>query len=67
MLEETRQAIRGMHNLKAPDLDSLVVELLKIDDPAEPIVLERFNAILVEVWKVTTGGSHFSRTQAKCF
>ena len=30
--------------------DSLVVELLKTDEPAEPIVLERFHAILVEVW-----------------
>ena len=39
-----------MHNWKAPDPDSLVVELLKIDEPAEPIVLERFHAILVEVW-----------------
>ena len=49
-LEKTRQEIRGMRNWKAPDPDSLVVELLKIDEPAEPIVLERFNAILVEVW-----------------
>ena len=38
---------------KAPGPDSLVTELLKIDEPAEPIVLERFHAILVEVW---TGG-----------
>ena len=52
-LEETRRAIRGMHNWKAPGPDSLVAELLKIDEPAEPIVLERFHAILVEVW---TGG-----------
>ena len=42
-----------MHNWKAPDPDSLEAELLKIDEPAEPIVLERFHAILVEVW---TGG-----------
>ena len=42
-----------MHNWKAPGPDSLVAELLKIDEPAEPIVLERFHAILVEVW---TGG-----------
>ena len=49
-LEETRRAVRGMHNWKAPGPDSLVVELLKIDEPAEPIVLERFHAILVEVW-----------------
>ena len=48
-LEETRRAIWGMHNWKAPDPDSLVAELLKIDEPAEPIVLERFHAILVEV------------------
>ena len=53
-LEETRQAIRGMHNWKAPYIyiygpDSLVAELLKIDEPAEPIVLKRFHAILVEV------------------
>ena len=84
-LEETRQAIRGMHNWKAPGPDSLVAELLKTDEPAEPIVFERFRAILVEVWTggevpqqcstrsrtdptvITTGGSHFSRTQAKCF
>ena len=52
-LEETRRSIRGMHNWKAPGPDSLVAELLKIDEPAEPIVLERFHAILVEVW---TGG-----------
>ena len=52
-LEETRRAIRGMHNWKAPGPDSLVAELLKIDEPAEPIVLERFHAIVVEVW---TGG-----------
>ena len=39
-----------MHNWKAPGPDSLVAELLKIDGPAEPIVLERFHAILVEVW-----------------
>ena len=52
-LEETRREIRGMHNWKAPSPDSLVAELLKIDEPAEPIVLERFHAILVEVW---TGG-----------
>ena len=48
-LEETRRAIRWMHNWKAPGPDSLVAELLKIDEPAEPIVLERFHAILVEV------------------
>ena len=48
-LEETRRAIRGTHNWKASGPDSLVVELLKIDEPAEPIVLERFHAILVEV------------------
>ena len=29
-----------MHNWKAPGLDSLVLELLKIDEPAEPIVLD---------------------------
>ena len=52
-LEETRRAIRGMHKWKAPGPDSLVAELLKIDELAEPIVLERFHAILVEVW---TGG-----------
>ena len=52
-LEETRRATRGMHNWKAPSPGSLVAELLKIDEPAEPIVLERFHAILVEVW---TGG-----------
>ena len=39
-----------MHNWKAPGPDSVLVELLKIDEPAEPIVLERFRAILVEVW-----------------
>ena len=39
-----------MHKWKAPGPDSLVVELLKIDESAEPIVLERFHAILVEVW-----------------
>ena len=39
-----------MQNWKAPGPDSLVAELLKIDEPAEPIVLERFHAILVEVW-----------------
>ena len=39
-----------MHNWKAPGPDSLVVELLKVDEPAEPIVLERFLAIIVEVW-----------------
>ena len=50
-LEETRRAVRGMHNWKAPGPDSLVVELLRIDEPAEPIVLERFHAILVEVRK----------------
>ena len=50
-LKEIRRAVRGMHNLKAPGPDSLVVELLKIDEPAEPIiVLERYHAILVEVW-----------------
>ena len=42
-----------MHNWKAPGPDSLVAELFKIDEPAEPIVLESFHAILVEVW---TGG-----------
>ena len=49
-LEETRRAIRGMHNWKAPDPDSLVAGVLKIDEPAEPNVLERFYATLVEVW-----------------
>ena len=49
-LEETRRAIRGMHNWKAPGPNSLVVELLKIDEPAEPIVLQRFHVILVGVW-----------------
>ena len=39
-----------MHNWKAPGPYSLLVELLKIDEPTEPIVLERFHAILVEVW-----------------
>ena len=38
-----------MHNWKAPGPESVVVELLKIDEPAEPIILERFHAILVEV------------------
>ena len=52
-LEETRRVTRGMHNWKAPGSDSVVAELLKIDEPAESIVLERFHAILVEVW---TGG-----------
>ena len=52
-LEETRRAIRGMHSWKAPGPDSLVAELLKIYEPAEPIVLERFHDNLVEVW---TGG-----------
>ena len=52
-LEETRRAIPGMHSWKALGPGSLVAELLKIDEPAEPIVLERFHAILVEVW---TGG-----------
>ena len=27
-----------------------MVELLKIDEPAEPIVLQRFHAVFVEVW-----------------
>ena len=49
-VEETRRAVGGMHSWKAPGPDSLLVELLKIDEPAEPIVLERFRAILVEVW-----------------
>ena len=49
-LEEIRREIRGMHNWKAPGPDSLVIELLKIDEPAEPIILERFHAFLVEVW-----------------
>ena len=49
-LEVTRRAVRGMHNWKAPGPDSLLVELLKIDEPAESIVLERFQVILVEVW-----------------
>ena len=49
-LEETRRVVRGMHNCKATGPDSLVVELLKIDEPAEPIVLERIHAILVEMW-----------------
>ena len=49
-LVETRRAIRGMHNWKAPDPDSLVVELLEVDEPADPIVPERFHAIIVEVW-----------------
>ena len=39
-----------MHNWKAPGPHSLVVELLKIDGPAEPIVLERFHAVLVGIW-----------------
>ena len=39
-----------MHNWKAPGPDSLVAELLKIDEPAKPIVLERFHAIHVELW-----------------
>ena len=42
-----------MHNWKAPGPDSLGAELLKIDEPVEPIILERFHVILVEVW---TGG-----------
>ena len=49
-LKETRREILGMPNWKAPGPDSLLVELLKIDEPAKPIVLERFHAILVEVW-----------------
>ena len=49
-LEETGSAIRGMHNWKVPGPDSRLVELLKIDELAEPIVLERFHASLVEVW-----------------
>ena len=49
-LEEIRRAVRGMHNWKLPGPDSLLVEQLKINEPAEPIVLERFHAILVQVW-----------------
>ena len=33
-----------------PGPDSLVAELIMIDEPAEAIVLERFHAILVEMW-----------------
>ena len=48
-LEEARRAVREMHNWRAPGPDSLLVEILKIDEPPESIILERFNAILVEV------------------
>ena len=49
-LEETIRAVREMKNWKAPGHDSLPVELLKIDDRADPIVIQRFHAILVKVW-----------------
>ena len=49
---ETLQAVRAMTNWKAPDADSLQVELLKLDDPTrEPVVLRYFHAILVRVWR----------------
>ena len=41
-----------MANWKAPDAESLPVELLKLDDPTrEPVVLKYFHAILVRVWR----------------
>ena len=49
---ETQKAVRAMANWKAPDTDSLAVELLKLDDPTrEPVVLKHFDAILVRVWR----------------
>ena len=91
-LEETRRVIRGMHNWKAPGPDSLVAELLKIDNPPSPSFwnvsipflskcgLERkyhssgktppsrcSTRSRTDPTVITTGGSHFSRTLAKCF
>lgn len=49
-MDETRQAVCTLHNWKAPGGDDIIVELLKIDDQEEPVVLERFHAILENVW-----------------
>ena len=52
-LEETEQALRGLHNWKAAGHDSIIAELqyvLKSNDVDEPIILTHFHAILVDVW-----------------
>ena len=49
-MDETRQAVCTLHNWKAPGGDDIMAELLKIDDQEEPVVLERFHAILKNVW-----------------
>ena len=81
-----------MHKWKAPGPDSLLVELLKIDEPPSPsfsnvsmpflskCVMEgksRSNGKTLpsrcstrsraDPTAITTGGSHFSSTQAKSF
>ena len=38
------------NNWRAPGGDATMAELLKIDDPEEPVVLEHFHAILKNVW-----------------
>ena len=49
---ETLQAVRAMANWKAPGAESLLVELLKLDDPTrEPVLLGHFHVILVRVWR----------------
>ena len=49
---ETLQAVPAMANWKAPGVDSLPAELLKLDDPTrECVVLRHFHAILVRVWR----------------
>ena len=49
-MDETRQAMCTRHNGKAPGGDDIMAELLKIDDQEEPVVLERFHAIMENVW-----------------
>ena len=49
-MDETRKAVCTLHNWKAPGGDDIMAELLKIDDQEEPVVHERFHAILENVW-----------------
>ncbi|CAB1102236.1 unnamed protein product [Ectocarpus sp. CCAP 1310/34] len=48
-LEEVERATKGFKNWKAPGVEMLPAELLKIDDD-EPFVLGHIHPILVKVW-----------------
>ena len=65
-MDETKQAVCTLHNWKAPGGDAIMAELLKIGDQEEPVVLERFHAILENVWKEEEASQTWKDSSSRC-